>query len=396
VDRRTLYVEPAWNFRGAAEHFLAAPPDGFDFRLPSPPDEQTLGFRMATVWPVSRHGARIAGRMLPYALAVSLLHRRRPPPPGTALTYCLGQINLRAEPWVVEVEYASLLAGSHPRLLSRYAPLLERRLASDWCRGVVSWSQRGADTIVNGLESARFAQKVCVIPYAAAPAPVGRPVSRADTALKLVFFGSLSGDDRAGLYGVHDLLESFARLRRILPETRLFARTRLPDSLKRQYAGMPGLRLVETPLPAAELRRELASADLCILPYHSTTPQAILEAMHFGLPVVARDSWATPEYVTNGVTGIFIPPNPRLAYFVDETPHPAFETRRFRRATAAGDEHAVRALVDAVLRLAASPALREWMGRNARDAVESGVFSLRRRVQALNQLVDRALQGAEA
>ncbi|NNG46948.1 MAG: glycosyltransferase family 4 protein, partial [Deltaproteobacteria bacterium] len=71
-------------------------------------------------------------------------------------------------------------------------------------------------------------------------------------------------------------------------------------------------------------------------------PQAILQAMAMARPVVASPIGGIPEVVRPGVTGLLCPPGDA----------PAF--------------------ADALVGLAADPALRERLGRAGRDLVHSG------------------------
>lgn len=97
--------------------------------------------------------------------------------------------------------------------------------------------------------------------------------------------------------------------------------------------------------PRDDVPRLLAAADLVMLTsFKEGVPLSLLEGMAAGLPVVATRVGGIPEVVDEGRTGLLAPP---------------------------GDDAA---LAEAVLRLAADPALRERMGRAGRERAE-GLFS---------------------
>jgi glycosyltransferase involved in cell wall biosynthesis len=91
--------------------------------------------------------------------------------------------------------------------------------------------------------------------------------------------------------------------------------------------------------PVPDARPLLADHQFAVLPSHGEgLPNAVLEAMAAGLPVVATSVGGVPDVVTDGVTGILVPP------------------------------HDPPALAAAIERLAADPGLRARMGAAARRA----------------------------
>jgi glycosyltransferase involved in cell wall biosynthesis len=105
----------------------------------------------------------------------------------------------------------------------------------------------------------------------------------------------------------------------------------------------------------------LAEADLAVLPsLTESLPNAVLEAMAAGLPVVASQVGGVPEVVDHGGTGLLV---------------------------AAGDAHA---LADAICAVMAEPLLATRMGLAARAMVQRR-FSYDRMVSAIEGLYRREL-----
>jgi sugar transferase (PEP-CTERM/EpsH1 system associated) len=100
----------------------------------------------------------------------------------------------------------------------------------------------------------------------------------------------------------------------------------------------------------------LAALDVFVLPsLHEGMPNAILEAMAAGLPVVATAVGGAPEVVVDGVSGLIVPPRDPLA------------------------------LADALSRLLDDAALRDRMGAAGRQRVEEN-FSQARMVRETERL----------
>ncbi len=124
---------------------------------------------------------------------------------------------------------------------------------------------------------------------------------------RFLWFGRL-----AVLKGFHDALEALGELKRrgVGGWTfRMFGTGR--KDLVRAAAERCGIAAeveVQDPIGDAELRRELAAADLALMPSHfESFGLSIAEAQAGGLPVVAYAVGSVPEVVEDGVTGWLAP-----------------------------------------------------------------------------------------
>jgi glycosyltransferase involved in cell wall biosynthesis len=213
---------------------------------------------------------------------------------------------------------------------------------------VLALSEAWRATLLQISPQARIEVLMNAVPL---PPPDGMPAA-ANRQPTLLFFGEIARHK-----GVFGLAQAFARVADELPELRLiYAGTGSGVEETRRLIEQfrLGGRVKFTGWLQAERKRAtLAGATIFVLPsYVEGMPMALLEAMSFGLPVIATPVGGVPEIVTHEHDGLLVP---------------------------AGD---INALAAAIARLTTEPELRERLGRAARETVARR-FSLDSAVERL-------------
>jgi glycosyltransferase involved in cell wall biosynthesis len=186
------------------------------------------------------------------------------------------------------------------------------------------------------------------------PRELRRPADREPT---ILFVGDLIRSK-----GVFDLVRAFARVAERLPDLRLTLAGGVPAAELRELTASLGVQeRVRFPgwLGPQRLRAELAGAAVFVLPsYAEGMPMALLEAMSWGLPVIATPVGGVPQVVEHDINGLLV---------------------------GAGD---VAATAAAIARLMSAPALRESLGAAARRTIEAR-FSLQSALDRLGTVYRR-------
>lgn len=138
--------------------------------------------------------------------------------------------------------------------------------------------------------------------------PLDELQRRADRDPTLLFLGEIARHK-----GVFELVEAFGGVTGAFPELQLvFAGTGAAMEEIRQLAAQPeyGGRIACTGWVEAQRKRaELARATIFVLPsYVEGMPMALLEAMSWGLPVIATAVGGVPEMITHEVNGLLVEP----------------------------------------------------------------------------------------
>jgi glycosyltransferase involved in cell wall biosynthesis len=173
----------------------------------------------------------------------------------------------------------------------------------------------------------------------------------------LLFLGHLLRDK-----GVYDLVRAFAKVARKFPRAKLvLGGTGDLEGVQKLAAELEISDRLSCPgwLGPHDKSAALASSLIFLLPSHAEgMPMALLEAMSWGLPVIATPVGGIPQVVDHEVSGLLV---------------------------AAGD---IEALAGQIERLLADPALRKRLGANARTRIEID-FSLRDALERLTAIYNR-------
>jgi glycosyltransferase involved in cell wall biosynthesis len=184
-----------------------------------------------------------------------------------------------------------------------------------------------------------------------------RAQPRADRNPTLLFLGHLLPEK-----GVYEIVKACAQLAKRFPDLKLVLGGVGQGDAVRELASQLGVsERVELPgwLGPESKSAALAASTMFLLPsYHEGMPMALLEAMSWGMPVIATPVGGIPQIVTHEANGLLIPPAD------------------------------VAALTTAIERLLLDPALRIRLGNAARTTIVSG-FSLEDAMRKLDNIYSK-------
>jgi glycosyltransferase involved in cell wall biosynthesis len=304
-------------------------------------------------------------------------------------------------PWVVEIEdpttlfYPLIQNGRTLDLRvadSPYFPIVKALLESEECRGILTHMRSTAELVPTLFGSNAIARKVFYTPLGVKiPQRWQRHDGRGDSGeINLLFINSwcqVPGNFfvRGGL----DVLEAFAILRERYPQLRLTLRTSLP-SLDDHYLRIieqGWVRVINRFLPPEEMAALHADSHIFLLPAARVHIVSLLQAMSYGLAVVASDGWGVEEYLEHERNGLVVKGRYGKSSWAD---HEAGLLREDYETTYTPDPEVVQGIVEAVSRLVEDHELRRRLGRAARHDVET-CYSLDHWNRGLKGALDRAL-----
>ncbi len=339
-------------------------------------------------------------RLVPLSIAKAWLERfLRRTPADVDLIYAYNHPVFKKVPWVVHTEWVHILTGWDVGHFPRFKGLVERMLASDYCKGILTWGDWARQSILTNLDCTDFAHKIEVVPPGVRKKEFIR--NRKDGKIRLLFVGSANNPHRFDHKGGREVLEVFRVLSRRYDNLELTMRVRIPEDVRAGYQdtlSMDNVRVIEGVLPGDALAGEFVDADVFLYPTHEMYNTVIQEAMSYGLPVTTTDMGSTGR-LEHGRTGIVVRNSERVPYFWSgrQLKHiPAGRALRpeFERAIRSTDPVVVEELARQIALLIEDPELRLRVGDAARYEVEEGELSITRRNEKLKRIFDSAVEEA--
>jgi len=267
--------------------------------------------------------------------------------------------------------------------------MVGRALASEYCRGIITWTGVAKKSILLNYDCAGFEDKIKVIPPAFCSKNYNRDYDRGR--VRLLFVGSPDDPEDFVMKGGREVLAVFYKLLAKYKDIELVIRANVPDEIKKSIPPASNIKVIGDRLPQGAMAKLFEDADIYFHPSYKLQNTSILEAMSYGLPVVTTDIGSScGEYVVEGSTG-FIVKNPRkVPFFIDNYILTSETIHRGRLVTDV-DRRVVNDLVERVGALVESPLMREMMGKAGKWEIDYGRFSIRRRNLLLKKVFDGAV-----
>jgi glycosyltransferase involved in cell wall biosynthesis len=386
---KRIFFEPAASTHPTMWNLFRYPPEGYEF-IHHPGmmdrDSRITDAALGTFWKMTGY---FPMNYFPVRIFKAYAEKLKRIPQGTAFTYSYNHVIFRKEPWVVQVEYPTMLAGFREESLRLAKKTIEKALASSWCHGILVWSQIARQSMLLNLDCRQFQNKIEVVPQAV-PARSFTKVPRNDGRVKFLFVGSTS-PGAFDMKGGKETMTAFTRLSRKYSNLELTVRSDVAEDIRRQCASMPNVKLLQRPVPWTQLENEFQTADVFLYPaLFPGQDLAPIDAMSYELPVITTDYGANPETVSDGVTGFIVRGSGRIPCYTETLlPIPATPRRKmYLREIRKTEETIVDRIVERAQTLIENPELRQKMGMPARREIETGRLSLAYRNQKLKAIFD--------
>lgn len=229
------------------------------------------------------------------------LKRRPKGLPKDVAVYVWGGLMLSG-PFLIELENPYATTGYNVRAVSLYRPIIRRLLLSPRCLQIRCWSQACREGL-RALFGEDCYQKARVC-YAPMPVRMTKAPERQGDLCRFVFV-SLHFEAKGGAA----LLRAFRTAYAQNPRIQLDLITHLPAEYQ-ELADHPGIRVHGAKFTREEVgERFFGQCDVLIHPtYNDSFGMVVLEALSYGMAIIASDLYAIPEMVHHEVNGFLVKP----------------------------------------------------------------------------------------
>jgi glycosyltransferase involved in cell wall biosynthesis len=386
---KTVFIKPRFN--GVPVHQIyrqlqRTSPEGYSILIP----ENSTVNRFSTL--TSKNRSAIYKKILYHVQALPyLIYQFRdgvPIPPNTDLIYAAQHIISSEKPWIADAEHASTWSGYSD--LSLVKGIIAKKLRQDNCKKIIAWSEWAKRTIVQSFDDEVIQKKIQVVRYTTDAKTIQK--KKKDSIIRFLFMGSGNIGNMLNFEfkGFYETLEAFTRLQKEYGnKIQLIIKSKIPESLRNQIMNNEGIVLIEKMVSQEEIRDLYLTCDIFPHIGYEVMNLSVLEAMSYGLPIIATDIFNTPELVSDGTNGFLIrPTNIEKFYSKNELPNEhalsyLHEVRKIR-------SYMTEKLTEKMQLLIEDEKLREKIGMAAKKTIEEGEFSITNRNNLLKNIFDNA------
>lgn len=304
-------------------------------------------------------------------------------PKEAGFVYAANGLFTKKFPWVIDLECVGSFFGYGEQISRKEKKRIERLLSNNNCKKIMPFTEYGKKTILESLDIEKFKEKIEVVHFAK---DIPYTKKKRQSKIKFLFVGSALHQSPIALYskGIKEVIKSFKILNKKYNNLELIMLTKLPQDLEEEVQKIGNIKVLF--LPAEEVMRIYADADIFIFPTFIFPGLSFVEAIGNNMPVITTNIFGNPELVEHGKNGFLIDIPKKQEYKYGSVPIKNLpEYVEFMSEE--NGKYVVKKIVEYASRLIENPELIEKMGKNSRRKYEKE-FSIEVRNRKLKKIFD--------
>ncbi len=299
------------------------------------------------------------------------------------------------KPFICYVDYIGNLVNWNDLLLKSTLCLsiIKKFFLSKRCKYVFNWSKSAKNQLIQVLNIPKSKQHKFKTIY---PSIEGKVKSvRNDNLVRLLFISSVAKFDKNFNFymkGGKLVLQSYEKLKSKYNNLQLTYIGYIPEEYK-HFEQLPDVDFYPR-VSYAHLMELYSNTDIFLFPtYADVFGFTFIEAMAYGLPIICINNNSTaPELVIDNKTGFVVETSQKFLYFPLSKYCPDWisKMRYYDNLRNYDDSRGLNNFIEKLELLIVNKELREELGRNGRERVVNGIFSLEYRNKKLFNLFNNS------
>lgn len=287
-------------------------------------------------------------------------------------------------PWITDLEFANAFAAFGNLALIKN--IIKKQFETNNCKFIIPWSEWSKNTLIQSIDCRKIIEKIKVIHYTVQPKKFTR---NKHEQINFLFVGSSNPMNIQNIQfkNLRETIIAFNNISEKYDNINLTIRSYLSPDLKQIVRKNPKITLIDSFLSKEDLNQLYIDADVFVLPAHETCGISLFDAMSFELPVIAMNVYDIPEAITHMKSGILIEGHKEMKYYT-KTNMPYDYSYRFVSDMKKFSYHIIKQLEEYFVKLIEDSSLRHSLANNAKDTIENGKLSIRKRNEKLRSIFE--------
>ncbi|NCN98893.1 glycosyltransferase family 4 protein [Candidatus Pacearchaeota archaeon] len=293
------------------------------------------------------------------------------------------------KPWVLYMfDHPACLAGNSYELFLKNKQRIAKVLLSPECKKIICTNQAHIPFLKKHF-SKKITDKVEIVELAVKPENVNKVYNKKK--IRILFMGSINIPQDFFIKGGLEVIKVFKKLSK-RKDVDLIIRCHLPESIKKELEGTSNLKVIDKKIPYRDIVELYKTTDILFMPGHNYSVSSFLEAMSYGIPIVALDTYAVGDFVENGTTGLVIKRSEKIKGY-NNPGYPTFirKDEFMKEVLNLDDPSLIDRLTRALENLIKNPSKIKKMGLNARKKFEKN-HTIKERNMKLKKIFDDIIQ----
>ncbi len=309
-------------------------------------------------------------------------------PKNTDLVYATSRIPYQTKkPYILDlIDTPTSIIGYNYKKFTEKKDKIEKELSSNLCKKIIVWNPFFKEVLKENF-SKKVSDKIEYVKLGVEQKDVNKKQGKKDK-IKILFIGSASNPLDFDIKGGVIAIEAFKKIEKKFGKRVEFTiRCEVPSWIKKEY-NSKNIKFIEERIPFEDLIKLYVDSDILLLPGHDANAMVPIEAMSYGLPVIALDVPGMNAVVRNGINGYCIKKSEKLPYNVPEYP----TNLRDKRFTGKHqiDERVTKDIFNCIKRIIEDEKLMEKLSEGALKTIKEE-FNIKNRNKKLKEIFDEAL-----